>query len=136
MSTVESIARPRRNGERRRAPTASISKESPVFFFNDTATTEIYPLPLHDALPISHAQRRLGRAGPQPAQPPPAPLRDRLEPHHPRQPAPLAARLPHHRARDPGRLRPQGPPPAARSHSVHRPERLRSEEHTSELQSP
>src|SRR5690348_18116972 len=29
MSTVESIARPRRNGERRRAPTASISKESP-----------------------------------------------------------------------------------------------------------
>src|SRR3712207_9434476 len=22
------------------------------FFFNDTATTEIYPLPLHDALPI------------------------------------------------------------------------------------
>src|SRR5947209_19656972 len=29
-STVESIARPRRNGERRRAPTASISKESPA----------------------------------------------------------------------------------------------------------
>src|SRR5258706_11128252 len=25
----------------------------PVFFFNDTATTEIYPLSLHDALPIS-----------------------------------------------------------------------------------
>src|SRR2546425_4949365 len=24
-----------------------------VFFFNDTATTEIYPLSLHDALPIS-----------------------------------------------------------------------------------
>src|SRR2546428_8750190 len=24
------------------------------FFFNDTATTEIYPLSLHDALPISH----------------------------------------------------------------------------------
>src|ERR1051326_9564054 len=23
------------------------------FFFNETATTEIYPLPLHDALPIS-----------------------------------------------------------------------------------
>src|SRR5205085_10732008 len=30
MSTVESIARPRRNGERRRATTASISKESPA----------------------------------------------------------------------------------------------------------
>ena len=24
------------------------------FFFNDTATTEIYTLSLHDALPISH----------------------------------------------------------------------------------
>src|SRR5256885_298867 len=60
MSTVESIARPRRNGERRRAPTASISKESPaitvVFFFNDTPPTEIYTLPLHDALPICARQ--------------------------------------------------------------------------------
>src|SRR2546427_2957367 len=26
---------------------------SPIFFFNDTATTEIYTLSLHDALPIS-----------------------------------------------------------------------------------
>src|SRR5256885_16505096 len=26
------------------------------FFFNDTATTEIYTLSLHDALPISHAE--------------------------------------------------------------------------------
>jgi len=26
------------------------------FFFNDTATTEIYTLSLHDALPISQAQ--------------------------------------------------------------------------------
>src|SRR5258708_11602342 len=26
----------------------------PFFFFNDTATTEIYTLSLHDALPISH----------------------------------------------------------------------------------
>src|SRR5262249_61272499 len=26
------------------------------FFFNDTATTEIYPLSLHDALPISWAR--------------------------------------------------------------------------------
>src|SRR3977135_4547970 len=26
-----------------------------VFFFNDTATTEIYTLSLHDALPISHS---------------------------------------------------------------------------------
>src|SRR5262245_62574423 len=28
------------------------------FFFNDTATTEIYTLSLHDALPISTYQRR------------------------------------------------------------------------------
>src|SRR3712207_9434311 len=28
------------------------------FFFNDTATTEIYTLSLHDALPISGARRR------------------------------------------------------------------------------
>src|SRR2546430_6019601 len=26
---------------------------TPIFFFNDTATTEIYTLSLHDALPIS-----------------------------------------------------------------------------------
>src|SRR5207249_11774107 len=29
------------------------------FFFNDTATTEIYTLSLHDALPISHDSDRL-----------------------------------------------------------------------------
>src|SRR2546430_12208057 len=29
----------------------------PFFFFNDTATTEIYPLSLHDALPISGPAR-------------------------------------------------------------------------------
>src|SRR2546425_12644573 len=28
------------------------------FFFNDTATTEIYPLSLHDALPISRSTSR------------------------------------------------------------------------------
>src|SRR2546430_10200910 len=32
------------------------------FFFNDTATTEIYTLSLHDALPISTDERRRGRA--------------------------------------------------------------------------
>src|SRR2546430_10221870 len=34
----------------------------PVFFFNDTATTEIYTLSLHDALPISPGRRRRGSA--------------------------------------------------------------------------
>src|SRR5256885_3756407 len=38
-----------------RRPCASI-----FFFFNDTATTEIYPLSLHDALPISQGAQ-LGR---------------------------------------------------------------------------
>src|SRR3712207_8103331 len=41
-----------------------------VFFFNDTATTEIYTLSLHDALPISarHVPRRRLRRG-RPARP-------------------------------------------------------------------
>src|SRR5436853_951285 len=42
-------------------PTASLSFF--YFFFNDTATTEIYTLSLHDALPISRrAIRRRSRA--------------------------------------------------------------------------
>src|SRR4029079_19837146 len=40
-----------------------------VVFFNDTATTEIYTLSLHDALPISgggrEVEHRLGRQCPQ-----------------------------------------------------------------------
>src|SRR3712207_7569780 len=35
---------------------------SVFFFFNDTATTEIYTLSLHDALPISTPCRRSSRA--------------------------------------------------------------------------
>src|SRR5687768_17845588 len=42
---------------------------SALFFFNDTATTEIYTLSLHDALPISWV--------PRPAPPPPAARRPR-----------------------------------------------------------
>src|SRR2546430_15938993 len=38
------------------------SRPSVVFFFNDTATTEIYTLSLHDALPISHHDGRQERA--------------------------------------------------------------------------
>src|SRR3712207_7976322 len=37
------------------------------FFFNDTATTEIYTLSLHDALPIWPAGARARLAAPQPA---------------------------------------------------------------------
>src|SRR5206468_12530108 len=36
------------------------------FFFNDTATTEIYTLSLHDALPIYRAQPRQGGVPGQP----------------------------------------------------------------------
>src|SRR5256885_17098785 len=36
------------------------------FFFNDTATTEIYTLSLHDALPISRTRER-SSTGPSPA---------------------------------------------------------------------
>src|SRR2546426_12201287 len=32
-----------------------------IFFFNDTATTEIYTLSLHDALPISFTPRIISR---------------------------------------------------------------------------
>src|SRR6266511_6438951 len=41
-----------------RARTLSMSSSSFLFFFfNDTATTEIYTLSLHDALPICHRGR-------------------------------------------------------------------------------
>src|ERR1039458_8121156 len=36
--------------------TAHVSKRLRFFFFNDTATTEIYTLSLHDALPICDAE--------------------------------------------------------------------------------
>src|SRR2546426_10220796 len=42
----------------------SVRREIPThiyFFFNDTATTEIYTLSLHDALPISAGRRGAGR---------------------------------------------------------------------------
>src|SRR2546430_8469143 len=41
------------------------------FFFNDTATTEIYTLSLHDALPISDLRRVRSRPPGRPAAPPP-----------------------------------------------------------------
>src|SRR2546425_1688622 len=87
------------------------------FFFNDTATTEIYTLSLHDALPISlHAARPPDRprlTGPQ--------LRDALPVRHPV--------LPHH----PGRQGDALPLPTRGGGRPRDPER--SEEHTSELQS-
>src|SRR3712207_9485774 len=40
---------------------SDVSPYSIVFFFNDTATTEIYTLSLHDALPISLRRSRQHR---------------------------------------------------------------------------
>src|SRR2546430_8283125 len=53
----------------------------PFFFFNDTATTEIYTLSLHDALPISWSACRSVRFRPDtnPAVPRPGILRDPSE---------------------------------------------------------
>src|ERR1044072_4923142 len=62
-----------------------------LFFFNDTATTEIYPLSLHDALPICLPARRVQRCRPSSAQrvrrlgrfpPPPHRKRTPLESKH------------------------------------------------------
>src|SRR3712207_6977746 len=78
------------------------------FFFNDTATTEIYTLSLHDALPIWRRSPRSPRTG----------RRTRC----PRAPAPGTRR--EGRGRTPAAT-PPGSPARAR----------RSEEHTSELQS-
>src|SRR3712207_6926538 len=82
-----------------------------TFFFNDTATTEIYTLSLHDALPI-FCQRSLAGG-----------LVPRLH-----EPAPI------------GRLRGPGPQSMAERRHEERTGHLkigqsRSEEHTSELQS-
>src|SRR2546422_2178486 len=77
------------------------------FFFNDTATTEIYTLSLHDALPISHpGSRGAGRRGG------------------------LGDRLPRRGSRDHPGARPR------RDRRLPHPRcATRSEEHTSELQS-
>src|SRR5260370_34168851 len=46
------------------SPRISDAHSYTLFFFNDTATTEIYTLSLHDALPISRRkERRAHRAG-------------------------------------------------------------------------
>src|SRR3712207_7489825 len=77
------------------------------FFFNDTATTEIYTLSLHDALPISVALADLA-------------ARDERPPCSP-------AALETMNANDAASSRAAAPHPVGR--------RARSEEHTSELQS-
>src|ERR1043165_4348920 len=56
------LGRPAPLAARSEEPTSEIQSRGlfsyAVFFFNDTATTEIYTLSLHDALPISSRHRR------------------------------------------------------------------------------
>src|SRR5260370_8326510 len=84
---------------------------SSFFFFNDTATTEIYPLSLHDALPISPRWTSLASSAS------PAWMRCRRRSCRPR-------------SRRSSSSAP--PPPGA---SVAPSAEARSEEHTPELQS-
>src|SRR3989442_1369729 len=75
---------------------------SSFFFFNDTATTEIYTLSLHDALPISDGSDRRPLPVPVPAHR--VPHVDEEQPHHQcRRDVGVA------RDRDPGRLQPGAP---------------------------
>src|SRR2546430_12778464 len=59
----------------------SIRHLSSFFFFNDTATTEIYTLSLHDALPISTQKHSYAKPSPSlsPAHISPAPSSCRLQ---------------------------------------------------------
>src|SRR3712207_8316247 len=83
------------------------------FFFNDTATTEIYTLSLHDALPICAAGRQRRQAAGEPL------VYDRR------------------RAGEPGAVTPEAGRPVGGGGRAHtyRASRERSEEQTSELQS-
>src|SRR5258708_34728319 len=65
--------------------TPALPPSLPFFFFNDTATTEIYTLSLHDALPISIRVTSTGadfsaRAARSPPNPPPT-ITTRSEEH-------------------------------------------------------
>src|SRR6266571_9536771 len=86
------------------------------FFFNDTATTEIYTLSLHDALPISATAarpRRGCRSGTRPRRPPGAPRGPGLAGAD----RPGSAHCPTTRRGTPRRTRPRHPrcPPRSRA---------------------
>src|SRR3712207_8572899 len=89
-----------------------------LFFFNDTATTEIYTLSLHDALPISRPQASTPRV---------KPLRKTSTSWKPVRPASgiTSGSLPY----DSRKMTPSSMSPGEIATSG------RSEEHTSELQS-
>src|SRR5258708_28011862 len=87
------------------------------FFFNDTATTEIYTLSLHDALPIYRARERI-------------PVRPRL---NRRRCSSRRKRQPCYTTNWNPRRAPRRMPSLGRTRVG---QTTRSEEHTSELQSP
>src|SRR3712207_1204359 len=89
-----------------------------IFFFNDTATTEIYPLSLPDALPICWCAARRSSPGRRGSPPRPGWLRT--------PPRGTASSTERRRARGGARRCDRSPT---------RPTAARSEEHTSELQS-
>src|SRR3712207_8497368 len=91
-----------------------------IFFFNDTATTDIYTLSLHDALPIWPGDRQRDLAG------------DRGRGVQDRRHARVQGRQGGRLAREPLGDRVRAGGAARRAGLV---PRLRSEEHTSELQS-
>src|SRR3712207_8127302 len=76
------------------------------FFFNDTATTEIYTLSLHDALPIFVEPQRLGYERP-----------DDLGWQRPMREQQVVPRLPHQPG--PGRRRPRADRKSTRLNSSH-----------------
>src|SRR3989338_6752150 len=53
LGSIDNRVTPRRSEEHTSELHSHFHLLFPLFFFNDTATTEIYPLSLHDALPIS-----------------------------------------------------------------------------------
>src|SRR6266571_1502550 len=59
----------------------SLTEVAFYFFCNDTATTEIYPLSLHDALPIGTSPASSCRAATTSVRPPPPPGTCRSEEH-------------------------------------------------------
>src|SRR3990172_6754630 len=52
LSEIENLRRAKRSEEHTSQLQSPLHLLFPLFFFNDTATTEIYTLSLHDALPI------------------------------------------------------------------------------------
>src|SRR2546430_6776294 len=101
--------------------TANAHPRSLLFFFNDTAPTEISPLPLHDALPISAA-----RAASAPSAPAPASAAKDAPPAEPREATFSDLRVRSYPSFTRVVIEADGP----FGHQVER-----SEEHTSELQS-